>query len=231
MERAMHVRALPQQMAVGAALRNRLTIDRERVAKPAGRGSICTVHTTIRVSHPNTGAPRKIVVKGTSGAGKSTFAAELACRLHLAYVELDALHHGPNWSEPTPEEFRARVSGAMTASPRGWVIDGNYDTKLGETVVDAADTIVWLDLPLWIKLRRVWRRTLHRIRDDVELWGGNRETWRDQFLSRQSIFIWTIHAHVQHRRRWPARFGQDDRLVRLRSVTAIHRWLDEEANA
>src|SRR5215210_9572065 len=100
MERATHVRALPQQMAVGAA-------------------------------------PRKIVVKGTSGAGKSTFAAELACRLHLAYVELDALHHGPNWSEPTPEEFRARVSGATTAPSCGWVIDGNYDTKLGETVGDA----------------------------------------------------------------------------------------------
>ena len=36
--------------------------------------------------------PRTIVVKGTSGAGKATFAAELADRLRLAYVEIDALH-------------------------------------------------------------------------------------------------------------------------------------------
>jgi adenylate kinase family enzyme len=198
------------------------------VAKPARHGSICTVCTTVRVSHPNTRAPRKIVVKGTSGAGKSTFAVELARRLHLVYVEHDALHHGPNWSEPTPEEFRARVRGAMAVAPRGWVIDGNYDSKLGETVVDAADTIVWLDLPLAITLRRLWRRTLHRIRHDVELWGGNQETWRDQFLSRQSIFIWTIHTHIQHRRHWPVRFGQDPRLVRLRSATAARRWLDEQ---
>jgi adenylate kinase family enzyme len=179
--------------------------------------------------HPNTSAPRTFVVKGTSGAGKSTFAAELARRLGLVYVELDALHHGPNWSEPTPEAFRARVRGAMAAAPCGWVIDGNYDTKLGATVVDAADAIVWLDLPLAIKLRRLWRRTLHRIRDDVELWSGNRETWRDQFLSRQSIFIWTIRSHIQHRRRWPVCFGQDPRLVRLRSATAARRWLDEQA--
>jgi adenylate kinase family enzyme len=184
---------------------------------------------TVRVSHPNTRGPRKIVVKGTSGAGKSTFAAELARRLRLAYIELDALHHGPNWSEPTSEEFCARVRGAMAAAPCGWVIDGNYDTKLGETVVDAVDTIIWLDLPLAIKLRRLWHRTLHRIRDEVELWSGNRETWRDQFLSRQSIFIWTIHAHISHRRRWPARFGQDPRLVRLRSAPAARRWLDEQA--
>jgi adenylate kinase family enzyme len=183
----------------------------------------------VHVTQPSSRVPRTIVVKGTSGAGKSTFAAELARRLGLAYIELDALHHGPNWSEPTPEEFCARVRGAMAAAPRGWVIDGNYDTKLGETVVAAADTIIWLDLPLAITLRRLWRRTLHRIRHDVELWGGNRETWRDQFLSRHSIFFWTIHAHIEHRRQWPARFGQDPRLVRLRSAEAARRWLDEHA--
>ena len=41
-------------------------------------------------------APRRIVVRGISGAGKSTFAAALVRRLDLAYIELDALHHGPN---------------------------------------------------------------------------------------------------------------------------------------
>ncbi len=172
---------------------------------------------------------QRIVVKGTSGAGKSTFAAELARRLGLAYVEIDALHHGPNWSEPTAEEFRATVRAAMAASPEGWVIDGNYDTKLGETVVAAADTIVWLDLPFPVKFRRLWRRTLHRIRNDVELWGGNRETWRDQFASRQTIFYWTLRAHLEHRREWPARFADDPRLVRLRSAAEARRWLDEQS--
>ena len=172
--------------------------------------------------------PRKINVKGTSGAGKSTFGAELARRLGLAYVELDALHHGPNWSDTTAEEFRDRVREAMAAAPQGWVIDGNYDTKLGDTVVGAADTVVWLDLPLAVKLPRLWRRTLHRIRDDVELWSGNRETWRDQFASRHSIFFWTIRSLVEHRREWPPRFDRDPRLVRLRSVADARHWLDEQ---
>ena len=183
----------------------------------------------VRVSNPNPGSPRTIVVKGTSGAGKSTFAVELARRLSLAYIELDALHHGPNWSEPTSEAFRARVRAAMAAAAQGWVIDGNYDTKLGETVVEAADTIVWLDLPLAIKLRRLWRRTLHRIRDDVELWSGNRETWSGAFVGRESLFAWTLRSHVRHRRQMPAHFGHDPRLVRLCSVTATRRWLDEQA--
>ena len=66
----------------------------------------------------------------------------------MPYVELDALHHGPNWTEATAEELRARVREAMDAAPDGWVIDGNYEAKLGDTLIGAADTIVWLDLPL-----------------------------------------------------------------------------------
>jgi adenylate kinase family enzyme len=40
---------------------------------------------------------KRVNVKGSSGSGKSTFARELAAKLDLPYVELDALHHGPNW--------------------------------------------------------------------------------------------------------------------------------------
>ena len=171
--------------------------------------------------------PRTIVVKGTSGAGKSTFAAELASRLGLAYVELDALHWGPNWSAANPDEFRVRIEAMLAAMTDGWVIDGNYDSKLGDTVVALADTIVWLDLPLGVKMCRLWRRTNHRVRGNVELWNGNRERWRDAFFSRESLFVWTIHQHVRHRRRWPDRFGDDPRLVRLRSAAEARRWLEE----
>lgn len=125
------------------------------------------MRTTSDTSPPNASAPRRIAVKGTSAAGKSTFAAELARRLALPHIELDALHHGPNWSEPMADAFRAHVSGVMAAATDGWLIDGNYDTKLGNTVVGAADTIVWLDLPFRVKWRRLWRRTFHRIGAEV----------------------------------------------------------------
>ena len=185
------------------------------------------MHAESRSADPESLALKRINVRGTSGAGKSTVAAELARRLALPYVELDALHHGPNWSAPTAAEFRARVRAVMAAAPEGWVIDGNYDSKLGDTVVAAADTLIWLDLPLPVKLRRVWRRSLHRIRHEVELWNGNRETWRNVFASRESVFLQLVRAHFRHRRRWPARFGQDPRLVRLRSVAEARCWLDE----
>jgi adenylate kinase family enzyme len=169
---------------------------------------------------------RRIVVKGSSGAGKSAIASELARRLQVTYIELDALHHGPNWSEPTSKEFQTIVRGALEAAPDGWVVDGDYDPKLGDIVVLEADTIVWLDLPLSVKWPRVWRRTMHRVRNRVELWSGNRETWRDTVASRHSILFWVVVFHVRHRRHWPKRFDGDARLVRLRSEDDVRRWLE-----
>jgi adenylate kinase family enzyme len=172
---------------------------------------------------------RRVNVKGTSGSGKTTFAIELARRLELPYVELDALHHGPNWSAASAEEFRARVRETMDAAPGGWVLDGNYEGKLGDTLIGSADTIVWLDLPLGLKLRRLWRRTTHRIRDDVELWSGNRESWRGAFWGRESLFWWMLRGHFRHRREWPRRYGGDPRFVRLRSVAEARDWLEAAA--
>jgi len=172
--------------------------------------------------------PRRIVVKGTSGAGKTVFAAELARRLGLTWIELDALHHGPNWAEPTAAEFRARVQAALDAAANGWTVDGNYDSKLGDLVLGAADTIVWLDLPLTVKLRRLWTRTTRRIRTREELWNGNREAWRTAFIGRESLFVWMFRQHVRHRRNWPRAFDGDPRFVRLRSPSEVEAWLEAQ---
>jgi adenylate kinase family enzyme len=156
--------------------------------------------------------------------------AEVARRLGVPHIELDALHHGPDWSAPDAVEFRDLVRQAMDAAPNGWVIDGNYDGMLGDLVTDAADTIVWLDFPLWVIYPRLLRRTFYRVRHRVELWNGNRETWRNSFLSRDSVLLAMIRSHRRHRREWPVRFGQDPRLVVFRSDAEVRRWLDEQAD-
>ena len=78
---------------------------------------------------------------GSSCSGKTTLAARLAEALGVPHIELDALHHGPNWQEATAEELHARVEEAL-AGLDGWVTDGNYMGKLGTWLIDQADTIV-----------------------------------------------------------------------------------------
>jgi adenylate kinase family enzyme len=171
-------------------------------------------------------APR-INVGGISGSGKSTTSRAIAERLGLPYIELDNLFHGPNWTAPSPEQFRQRILDAIDGLD-GWVIDGNYHGNLGTFVLERADTVVWLDLPLRLCLRRIWRRTWRRIRTREELWDSkNRETLRNAFFSRESLFVWTTKAYFRHKREWPQRFASQPHLevVRLRSPPEIERWL------
>lgn len=163
---------------------------------------------------------------GTSGSGKTTVARELAGRLGVPHVELDALHHGPDWYQPSAGEFRATVESAL-APLAGWVVDGNYMRKLGTYVLERADTVVWLDLPLSTCLGRLWRRTSTRIRDGVELWNGNRESWRGALLGWDALFPWTVRAHLRRKREWPRRLAAlEAELVRLRSPAEIAAWLE-----
>ena len=166
-------------------------------------------------------------VKGISGSGKTTFSRELAARVDVPYLELDAVHHiGPSWTEATSEQIQASVREFLAGAEDGWVIDGNYESKLGDLVVDAADQIVWLDLPLQVSMRRLWRRTTSRMRGNVELWAGNREHWRTAFVGWNSLFVYAVRSWFRHRRKLPRKFAGDPRLVRLRSEDEAHRWLE-----
>jgi adenylate kinase family enzyme len=165
---------------------------------------------------------------GSSCAGKTTVGGVLAERLRVPHVELDALHHGPNWREATAEELRASVEEAL-AGLDGWVVDGNYMAKLGTSLVDRADTIVWLDLPLHTLLARMWRRTTVRIRDGTELWStGNRESWRNFLFSWDGLFWFTVRHHHRRRVDWPQALA-GRRVVRLRSSREVEAWLESQA--
>ena len=174
--------------------------------------------------------PRRILLKGTSGAGKSTLGRQLAELLAVPYVELDALHHGPSWSPAGATELQARVR-AVVDNADGWVVDGNYGRKLGTLVIDRAELIVWLDLPLPTKLRRLVRRTWLRYHRQEELWNGNREGLATAFWGREALFPWTVRSHFEHRRSWPRELS-GRRLVRLRSAREVAEWLSSfNANA
>jgi adenylate kinase family enzyme len=173
---------------------------------------------------------RKIAVVGASGSGKTTLARLLANRLSLPYVELDALCHGPNWEEASDAEMQPRVRAAMASE--GWVIDGNYERKLGDLVLEGADTVVWLDQPLALNLWRLSLRTTGRILRRTELWNGNREDWRTAFVGRDSLFAWAVRSHRRFRRELPTRFTRAPlsqlELVRLRSPRAVAHWIEQQ---
>ena len=82
----------------------------------------------------------RVAIMGPSGSGKTWLAAQLASRLGVRHVELDALHHGPNWESCGPDVLRERVAAATEDD--GWIADGTYHTMIGDLVFERAETVV-----------------------------------------------------------------------------------------
>jgi adenylate kinase family enzyme len=164
---------------------------------------------------------RRIAVIGATGSGKTTVSGVLAERFGVPHVELDALFWNAGWTETPPIEFKQRVIAALGTD--GWVVDGNYRGRLGTFVLDQADLVVWLDLPLRTTLWRVLRRTLRRLRTRELLWGTNVESWRGSFMSRDSLLWWALKAHFRWRQT-PQRLARYP-YVRLRSKREVERYV------
>jgi len=145
---------------------------------------------------------KKYVVIGTTGSGKSTLAEQLAEKLGLDYIELDALNWGPNWTPAGDELLRERVDKA-TCSP-GWVVAGNYGATRAITWA-RAEGIIWLDYSFPVVFGRLFRRTWWRVFSREELWNGNREHLGIQLKlwSEESLFHWLFKTYWRRKREYP----------------------------
>lgn len=74
------------------------------------------------------------IIASASGNGKTTLGRELARRLDVPFVELDSLVHGPGWIEAADDDLRAQLEPLVVSE--GWVIDGTYQRKVGDLVLD-----------------------------------------------------------------------------------------------
>jgi adenylate kinase family enzyme len=165
---------------------------------------------------------RVAIIASASGNGKTALGRALAKRLGVRFVELDALVHGPNWTETPDDELRGRLAPILAED--GWVVDGNYTSKIGTLVLDAADTIVWLDLPTHVWLWRLLRRTHRRVSGREQLWNDNKETWLTAFWGRKSLFGYALSQQPKRRREYPVCYAGYP-LVRLRSQREVERWM------
>lgn len=176
--------------------------------------------------HARDGTLQRIVVIGTSAAGKTTLATHLARRLNLAHVELDSLHWEANWTQAALPVFRTRVAAAL-ADDR-WVVDGNYG-KVRDLIWPRADMVVWLDYPLPVILWRLLRRTGRRVFQREQLWNGNRERLWTQIASRDSLILWVLTTHRRRKREYLELFARPDNahlcVVRLRSQRQADTWI------
>jgi adenylate kinase family enzyme len=167
--------------------------------------------------------PRRVLVYGVTGSGKSTIAARISDATRIPWTHVDDLTWEPGWVAVPEADQRRRFT--QICAGESWILDTAYSDWL-DVALARADLVVGLDYPRWLSLGRLLRRTVARIIDRTPICNGNVETLRGA-LSRDSIIAWHFRTFRSRRQRLDAWAADPDgpRLVRLRSHRETEAWL------
>ena len=175
------------------------------------------------VSRPGSlgsGTVDRIAIMGCGGSGKSHLARELGTRLGITPIHLDARYYDQDW-KPLDQEAFAALQRDLVAAPR-WIIDGNYASTL-PIRLQAADTVIFLDLPGWACLLGILQRQVRHGGGQHQANGEyNRITWN--FVRYIIGYRKTMAPRV---RSLIAEHAGGAQVVILRSRRAARRYLAE----
>ena len=132
---------------------------------------------------------QRVMIIGQPGSGKSTLARRLGELTFLPVTHIDRIHWKPGWVERAPAE-KTRMTRDAIAAP-SWIFEGGHSATYADRLA-RADTLIWLDMPVALRLWRVLARTIrHYGRTRPDLPAGCPERFSLAFLS----FIWrTRHS-------------------------------------
>ncbi len=113
----------------------------------------------------------KILIVGISASGKSVFSRELGKRTGIPVTYVDALMWKPGWNYVGKEEI-IRLLDEASKEPK-WIIEGFIHKQALPSMLERADTVIYLDYPRvlisWRYIKRCW---MHRKNPRQELPGS-----------------------------------------------------------
>ena len=131
------------------------------------RTGLCDFKSNVIGTEEGEEVNKTMVIGVGSGVGKSTFARQLGKIIGIEVTHLDRLYWKPNWVEAPREEFLAGQK--QVIQNEKWIIEGNYSGTF-DIREQYADTIIYLELPLYVCLFRVLKRRIQyhgKTRNDI----------------------------------------------------------------
>jgi adenylate kinase family enzyme len=164
---------------------------------------------------------KRILVIGSSGSGKSTFARKLGEKTGLKVIHLDRLYWKPNWVETTDkDEWKRVVQKALGGD--AWIIDGNYSGTM-EMRIEKCDTVIFLDMPRAVCVYRILKRVaLHRPGARPDMAEGCDERFDWEFIK----WVWNYPTRSKPKvEALLERFAVEKKIIRLKSKREIENFL------
>lgn len=162
---------------------------------------------------------QRVLIIGPCGSGKSTLARILGARLSLPVFHMDQINWRPGWVESSKDEILAKLTG-IVATDR-WLIDGTYGGTLTERLA-RADTVLYLDYPISLCLRRVFRRIwTYRGRTRPDMTEGCPERFDLEFTF--YLMRWNSGPRIRTEQKLQ---GHESKVIRLRNPEELQRWMD-----
>lgn len=177
---------------------------------------------------------KRILILGRTGSGKTTLARELAAVLAVPHVELDSLYFGREFTTAPLPVLRERTRDAIAGDR--WVTDGNK-RAVRDLVWPRADTVIWLDYPVYLSLWRLAKRARTRTSalTAQAAESGRRSGLPKQMLAAARGVLTALKSHRGQRREYPRLFAQPANqhlaVARLRSPRATRQWLARVSQA
>ena len=160
---------------------------------------------------------KKILVIGSSGAGKSTFSRRLHKATGLPLIHLDRLYWKPNWVEITDKaEWKRTIENALHDD--AWILDGNYSGTL-EMRLEKCDTVIFLDMPRVLCVYRILKRVaLYKKGSRSDMADGCDEHFDWEFVK----IVWNYPTRSKPKvEALLKRFQTEKKIIRLRSQKEI----------
>lgn len=111
---------------------------------------------------------KKILIIGSNGAGKSTFAIKLGKYLGFKVHHLDKIYWFKGWKHSSKIEFEEKV-GKILKSQHTYILDGDYFFNLEERL-KYADLVIWIKIPVVMCIINIIKRKIkygRRTRPDI----------------------------------------------------------------
>ncbi|MEX2963976.1 adenylate kinase [Microbulbifer sp. TYP-18] len=134
----------------------------------------------------------RVALFGNAGGGKSSLALQLAEATGLPLYSIDKLQYRAGGVQ-VPHQQYLQSHACLVKQPE-WIIDGFGCMTSAWERFSAADTLVYIDLPLWIHGFWVTKRLFKGLFRNPEGWPENSPIWRGSWTSYK--VLWLCHRQL-----------------------------------